>query len=91
VVKKAVEIELSEFTDDELQEECERRDIWPEEPPDTTLSDFGTQELIDELAERGEFSGDIDGLRLYDWLRDIPNVPNDIREMVYQATGRILP
>jgi hypothetical protein len=90
MASKTVEVDLSEFTDDELQDECEARHIWPQ-VSDPDISDFSTEELADELAERGDGFGEIDCTRLYDWLRDVPNVPSDIRDMVFAATGRILP
>lgn len=45
-----------------------------------------------EAAEEGVNGlGEGEALRLYEYLRDQQNVPNDIREIIYFASGRTLP
>lgn len=59
---------------------------------DDILVQIPTQELRDELLRRDEY--DDAGVRLknalYDYLRDQPNLPRNVREYIWLTMGRVL-
>ena len=62
---------------------------------DVDLTDFDTEELIDELESRGEFVGDNSGnsalvTAIYEKRRLGQDYQLDLDQLIYEVTGRIL-
>jgi hypothetical protein len=62
---------------------------------DVDLSDFDTEELIDELESRGEFVGDNSGnsalvTAIYEKRRLGQDYQTELDTLIYEVTGRIL-
>lgn len=62
---------------------------------DVDLSDFDTEELIDELELRGEFVGDNSGnsalvTAIYEKRRLGQDYQTELDQLIYEVTGRIL-
>lgn len=62
---------------------------------DVDLTDFDTEELIDELESRGEFVGDNSGnsalvTAIYEKRRLGQDYQTELDRLIYEVTGRIL-
>jgi hypothetical protein len=62
---------------------------------DVDLTDFDTEELIDELESRGEFVGDNSGnsalvTAIYEKRRLGQDYQTELDALIYEVTGRIL-
>lgn len=62
---------------------------------DVDLTDFDTEELIDELESRGEFVGDNSGnsalvTAIYEKRRLGQDYRLELDQLIYEVTGRIL-
>lgn len=62
---------------------------------DVDLTDFDTEELIDELESRGEFVGDNSGnsalvTAIYEKRRLGQDYQLELDQLIYEVTGRIL-
>ncbi len=62
---------------------------------DVDISDFNTDDLIDELESRGEFVGDNSGnsalvTSIYEKRRLGQDYQTELDQLIYEVTGRIL-
>jgi hypothetical protein len=69
--------------------------VYTEVSVDVDISDFDTDDLIDELESRGEFVGDNSGnsalvTAIYEKRRLGQDYQTELDQLIYEVTGRIL-
>lgn len=80
---------LEDATDQELLEECDLRGCGP---PEKGIEDFSDEEIKDEYEERFEMYSAIMPEQIYEELYRLRlDVPQILRDYLYDKTGRTLP
>jgi hypothetical protein len=81
-----VDVDLTDFADDVLLDECGRRGILPE---DASIDEFTDDELQGEHKRR--FADAVDLEKIYHEFSRRTDAPECLRQYLYEQIGRTLP